>query len=87
ARFGLGMAPLAGMAQHERAPAWQQAGRLVYEHGERYYNFQGVRRFKEKFNPVWEPRYLAAPGGMAPLLALADVATLIGGGLRGVITK
>ena len=87
ARFGLGMAPLAGMAQHERAPTWQQVGRLFYERGERYYNFQGVRRFKEKFAPVWEPRYLAAPGGMAPLLALAEVTTLISGGLRGVVTK
>lgn len=87
ARFGLGMAPLAGMAQHERAPTWQQVGRLFYERGERYYNFQGVRRFKEKFAPVWEPRYLAAPGGMAPLLALAEVTSLISGGLRGAVTK
>jgi phosphatidylglycerol lysyltransferase len=87
ARFGLGMAPLAGIAQHERAPTWQQKGRLFFEHGERFYNFEGVRRFKEKFNPVWEPRYLAAPGGLAPLMALADIATLISGGLRGVVTK
>jgi len=87
ARFGLGMAPLAGMAQHDRAPTWQQMGRLFFEHGERFYNFQGVRRFKEKFDPVWEPRYLAAPGGLAPLMALADIAALISGGLRGVVAK
>jgi len=87
ARFGLGMAPLAGMAQHDRAPTWQQMGRLLFEHGERFYNFQGVRRFKEKFDPVWEPRYLAAPGGLAPLMALADIAALISGGLRGVVAK
>jgi len=87
ARFGLGMAPLAGMARHDRAPTWQHMGRLFFEHGERFYNFQGVRRFKEKFDPVWEPRYLAAPGGLAPLMALADIAALISGGLRGVVTK
>ena len=86
-RFGLGMAPLAGMARYDRAPTWQHMGRLFFEHGERFYNFQGVRRFKEKFDPVWEPRYLAAPGGLAPLMALADIAALISGGLRGVVTK
>ncbi len=87
ARFNLGMAPLAGMASHDLAPTWQQLGRLLFEHGERFYNFKGLRSFKGKFDPIWEPRYLAAPGGLAPLIALADIAALISGGLRGVIAK
>lgn len=86
-RFGLGMAPLAGMAQHPLASQWHRLGRLLFTRGERFYNFQGLRAFKEKFDPQWEPRYLAAPGGLAPLFVLADVAALIGGGLRGVISK
>jgi phosphatidylglycerol lysyltransferase len=36
---------------------------------------------------VWEARYLAAPGGVVPLFVLADVATLIGGGVKGVVAK
>lgn len=86
-RFGLGMAPMSGMADHPLASRWQRYGRLVYEHGRRFYNFQGLRSFKEKFSPQWEARYLVAPGGAAALLALTDVAALIGGGLRGVIGK
>jgi len=86
-RFGLGMAPLSGMAEHPLAPRWHRLGRLLFSHGENFYNFQGLRAFKEKFNPEWEARYLAAPGGMAPLFVLADVAALISGGLRGVIAK
>jgi len=86
-RFSLGMAPLSGMAQHELASRWHRMGRLLYAHGEHFYNFQGLRSFKEKFDPVWEPRYLAAPGGVAPLLALADTAVLISGGLRGMLLK
>jgi phosphatidylglycerol lysyltransferase len=86
-RFGLGMAPLSGMAQHPLAPKWHRLGRLLFAHGENFYNFQGLRAFKEKFNPQWEARYLAAPGGMTPLFVLADVAALISGGLRGVIAK
>jgi phosphatidylglycerol lysyltransferase len=86
-RFGLGMAPLSGMARHALAPRWHRAGRLLFAHGEHFYNFQGLRAFKEKFSPQWEPRYLAAPGGMTPLFVLADVAALISGGLRGAVAK
>ncbi|HMM75899.1 MAG TPA: bifunctional lysylphosphatidylglycerol flippase/synthetase MprF [Gammaproteobacteria bacterium] len=87
ARFGLGMAPLSGMATHPLAPHWHRIGRLLYAHGEHFYNFQGLRAFKDKFAPVWEPRYLACPGGVAPLLVLADVAALIGGGYKRMVSK
>ena len=86
-RFGLGMAPLSGMAAHPLAPHWQRVARLLYAHGEHFYNFQGLRAFKDKFDPVWEPRYLACPGGVAPLWVLADVASLIGGGVAKVIAR
>lgn len=86
-RFGLGMAPLSGMADHPLATRWHRLGRLLFAHGENFYNFQGLRAFKEKFAPEWEARYLVAPGGLAPLFVLADVAALISGGLRGVIAK
>lgn len=86
-RFGLGMAPLAGMAEHPLAPRWHRVGRLLFAHGEQFYNFQGLRAFKKKFDPVWEPRYLASPGGLAPLFVLPDIAALIGGGLKGLIAK
>ncbi len=86
-RFGLGMAPLSGMAQHALAPRWHRMGRLLFAHGENFYNFQGLRAFKEKFTPQWEARYLAAPGGVTPVFVLADIAALISGGLRGVVAK
>lgn len=85
--FGLGMAPLSGLAAHPLAPRWQRLGRLVFQHGEHFYNFQGLRGFKEKFEPVWEPRYLCSTGGIAPLLALADIASLTSRGLAGVLVK
>ncbi len=86
-RFGLGMAPLSGMADHPLASSWHRFGRLLFAHGEHFYNFQGLRAFKEKFDPVWESRYLAAPGGVAPLLVLADIAALISGGFAKVVGK
>ncbi|MBK8175243.1 MAG: bifunctional lysylphosphatidylglycerol flippase/synthetase MprF [Rhodospirillales bacterium] len=86
--FNLGMAPLSGLEQRRLAPIWHRLGALVFEHGEQFYNFRGLRQFKQKFDPYWEPRYLASPGRIDPLIVLADAAALVGGGsLIGVIGK
>jgi phosphatidylglycerol lysyltransferase len=85
--FNLGMAPLAGLEARSIAPLWSRLGSMVYRHGEHFYNFQGLRAYKDKYDPVWEPRYLACPGGLAFPLVLADIAALISQGFRGVIAK
>jgi phosphatidylglycerol lysyltransferase len=79
--FNLGMAPLSGLEAHRLAPAWHKVGRLIYRYGENFYNFEGLRQYKEKFLPEWRPRYLAAPGGLAQPRVLLDVTSLISGGL------
>jgi phosphatidylglycerol lysyltransferase len=85
--FNLGMAPLSGLEEHALAPAWHKFGRLVQRYGETFYNFEGLRKFKEKFDPVWRPRYLAAPDGLAMAGSLLDVTALISGGVRNVLRK
>ncbi|MGV8961309.1 MAG: bifunctional lysylphosphatidylglycerol flippase/synthetase MprF [Stenotrophomonas sp.] len=76
-RFSLGMAPLSGMSQHRLAGRWNRFANLVARHGERFYGFSGLRRFKSKFQPTWRTRYLAAPGGMHLPAALLDATRLI----------
>ncbi len=44
-------------------------------------------QYKEKFDPVWEPRYLASPGGWVLPAVMADLATLVAGGVRGLFFK
>ena len=63
--FNIGMAPLSGLNNSLLAPLWSRFGEMIFQHGENFYNFQGLRRFKEKFDPVWESRYIACPGGLA----------------------
>lgn len=84
--FDLGMAPLSGLPDHRLAPLWSRLGRLAVRHGAQFYNFEGLRRFKEKFDPVWAPAYILCPPWTLPR-ALADVAALIAGGWRGILTK
>jgi phosphatidylglycerol lysyltransferase len=70
--FNLSMAPLSGLEDRPSAPLWNRVGVFIFRHGEHFYNFQGLRQYKEKFDPQWEPRYLAS---------------LISGGLKGTIAK
>lgn len=85
--FNLGMAPLAGLQNRSFAPLWNRFGAMVYGGGETFYNFRGLHQYKDKFNPHWEPRYLATPNGLVLPRVLADLTTLISGGVAGVIGK
>lgn len=87
AKFSLGMVPLAGLQTRKGTPLPLRLGALLFDRGENFYNFQGLRRFKDKFQPHWEPRYLAVPAGLDPWVALADTAALIAGGLGGLVRR
>jgi len=85
--FNLGMAPMSGLEERVLAPLWHKVGTFVFRHGEHFYNFKGLRQYKEKFDPVWQSKYLACRGGLALPRILTNVATLISGGVKGMITK
>ncbi len=78
--FGLGMAPLSGLEKHPLAPLWHKIGNVIFEHGEEFYNFEGLYAYKSKFDPEWQPRYLAAPSGLRIPLVLMNITTVISGG-------
>jgi phosphatidylglycerol lysyltransferase len=86
-RFGLGMAPLSGFETSAASSLWNRLGAFLYEHGESVYSFQGLRAYKEKFNPSWEPHYLVYPGGLRLPRIMADVSALVAGGYRRIFRK
>jgi phosphatidylglycerol lysyltransferase len=59
----------------------------LYHHGEHFYHFQGLREYKEKIHPVWRPKYLATRGGIALPVVMANVVTLISGGLKRLVMQ
>jgi len=87
AEFDLGMAPMSGLEARALAPRLSRAGALVFRHAEHFYNFQGLHAYKDKFDPVWRPRYLAAHPGIEMALTLGDTALIISGGMRGLISQ
>ena len=82
--FEFGAAPLAGLEDRPLAPIMSRVGRLLFERGEELYNFRGVRRYKDKYDPLWQPRYIAAPHKWSIPLLLADVSLLSSGGVAGL---
>lgn len=86
--FSLGMAPLSGFTDHENARLWDRFGMMIYKNGKRFYNFEGLRNFKNKFDPQWVPQYMATTQkGVSSFLTLVDIAALTSGGLKGVFKK
>jgi phosphatidylglycerol lysyltransferase len=85
--FNIGMAPLSGIPSSPVGHAWTRLGHFVYRNGEAFYNFQGLRAYKEKFHPDWEPRYLAYPGGLSLARVVADITALIAGGYRRIFLR
>ncbi len=85
--FNLGMAPLSGLSRHRLAPSWHKLASFVAKNGERFYGFGGLRAYKNKFKPQWEPRYLAYPGGWMLPQILLDVTALISGGMIRTIRR
>jgi phosphatidylglycerol lysyltransferase len=83
--FSLGAAPFSGIESRQFASVWNRVGGFVFEHGEQFYHFEGLRAFKQKFNPVWTPNYLASPGGFAAPRILYEVNLLISGGVVGLL--
>ena len=78
--FEFGMAPLSGLEDRPLAPIMSRVGNLLFERGEEIYNFQGVRRFKGKYDPLWQPRYIAGPHRWLIPILMADVGLLASGG-------
>ena len=85
--FNLGMAPLASVGEHRGAHRRERLASLVFRRGEQWYNFQGVRYYKQKFNPDWLPRYMAYEAAWEWPVALANVSALIAGSWTGAVTK
>jgi phosphatidylglycerol lysyltransferase len=85
--FSLGMAPLSGLERRPLAPLWHKIGTIIFDLGDEFYNFEGLHSYKAKFDPVWEPRYLAAPSGFSVPIIMMTITHLIAGGWKGIFAK
>lgn len=84
--MNLGFAPLANISGGGVAGA---ALRLLYARGSAAFNFHGLRTFKQKWKPDWQPRYLVYRSDLQlPAIALAVArAGERSGSLRSIVSR
>lgn len=85
--FSLGVAPLSGLQNRPMSPLWHKVGATIFRHAEHFYNFQGLRAYKDKFKPKWVSAYIAVPNIMDLPPALMDTSALVSGGVLGMVRK
>ncbi|WP_243385362.1 phosphatidylglycerol lysyltransferase domain-containing protein [Bacillus kexueae] len=55
----LGVAPLANVGQSPDDRFSEKIAHHIYQHSKKNYNFKGLKEYKAKFYPEWEPKYFA----------------------------
>ncbi len=75
-KFNFGMAPLSNVGTSSYSRNMEKLIGSFYKHGNKIYSFNGLRKYKEKFQPKWENRYLAYPKGSNVTIILLQIAIL-----------
>ncbi|MFD2443944.1 phosphatidylglycerol lysyltransferase domain-containing protein [Bacillus sp. CGMCC 1.16607] len=75
--FNLGMAPLSNVGISKYSFLSEKIAAQIYKQGHVFYHFEGVRRFKDKYADLWEPKYLAYKRKTSLLFTMLQLTYLI----------
>jgi phosphatidylglycerol lysyltransferase len=59
--LNLGMAPLADVTDTSEKPLVKKIRNVLFDRFNKFYQYKSLYRFKNKFVPEWQPRYLYVP--------------------------
>jgi len=75
--FNMGMAPLSSVGEDETSFWQERVAADVFNNIRYMYSFTGLRRYKEKYDPKWEGRYLAYRKRQSLTIAILKATRLI----------
>ena len=76
-RFNMGMAPLSNVGRSKYSFLREKIAAQVYSHGQYFYSFKGLKRFKEKYCESWDGRYIAYKKGTSIIITMIQVILLV----------
>lgn len=85
--FNLGMASLSNVGHAPNSHFREKLARFAFQYGKFFYSFEGLRKYKEKYNPIWRPRYLAYPQLISLPATLIEISMLVSSKKKKYITK
>lgn len=91
-RMSLGLAPLAGLGGKRAglsffAALWERGANFLHRKGVVLKQYRSLYAFKDKFQPLWEPRYLVIERQQSFPHILFALASVFGGDKRPVIRQ
>lgn len=70
--LNIGLSPLSGVDESSAKLLPKTTLKLIRRFGSSYYSFQGLEQFKNKFRPLWEPRFLLYTGAPVGLIRITN---------------
>lgn len=71
--FNLGLAPLADVGRTKHAFFREKVAYQMFNFGDYFYSFKGLKRFKDKYASKWEERYLAYKKGSSVIITVIQL--------------
>lgn len=75
--FNLGLVPLAEVGNNRYAFFVEKVAYQMFLHGNYFYSFSGLKKFKNKYANNWESRYIAYKKGTSIILTIIQLNNII----------
>lgn len=75
--FNMGMAPLSNVGRSKYSFLREKIALQVYLHGQHFYSFKGLKKFKEKYCESWGGRYMAYKKRTSLITTMIQVILLV----------
>lgn len=81
-RFNMGMAPLSNVGRSKYSFLREKMAAKIYSHGQHFYSFEGLKKFKEKYCESWDGRYMAYKKRTSLIFTMIQVIMLVSNGKK-----
>lgn len=76
--FNMGMAPLSKVGITRYSFLSERIAGVIYRYGTKFYGFQGLRKYKEKYVTNWIPKYVAFRKKSSILFTMLQLVIVVG---------